>query len=336
MRGPDQTKNRASLTRAAFCCAALVLALLLLQPMFSVIIHGKTELGGTEEPAGPKEEAVRIVFLGDGSDPFCAPLYPVLEELCAEEGWRLVSYDCRGGEISQKGQIEDFLRTETADLAVIYPVLEPSERNTQIKALAAKCPVVTVGNRPGVTAERYVAAHVGGEEGERLETLCGYLKKNKKESEGVLLLMDYVDEAAEGRYQRGFSKENVEILGKNYTWGAPFYAERYLTTALDDIPAVGGVVCVSRHGTQGTLDTLRKKGMREDVKIAALFYEPAMADDLALGELDAAVAFSPKEAGERLEELLPKVLKKETVKEQPLTPVLLTPENINKVELGYE
>lgn len=277
-----------------------------------------------------------IAFFGSSQDPLCAPLFSAMEELCGEKGWRLISYDCKGRAAGQKGQMEDFLRTETADIAVVFSLLEQEELDRQAKALAAQCPVVTVGQAVNVSARRYVAAHVGGDETERARTLAEYLKKNRKAGQGVLLLTDLPDEEAERRIQRAFSDQRVEVLGKNYTWNGAVYAERYLTTALDDIDNVGAVVCTSRHGTTGTWNTLQEKDLRDRVKIVSLFYEPAMADDLALGELDAAVAVSPKEAAELVAEVIPKALNKEKVEETSWGYHILTPENVDELELGYE
>lgn len=335
MRGNPHNSNTGSWTRAAFFCAALVLALLLLRPLFDVILFPAAPEQPSPSPA-PSPAAPAVAFFGASTDPFCAPLYDGLEELCRTEGWRLLSYDCRGNAKSQKGQMEDFLRTETADIAVVYSVLEQSELNVQVKALRGTCPVVTVGSQAGALGKRYVAAHVGGAETGRTAALCEYFKTQRRGTWEVLLLADLPDEAAEELYRREFSKENVTILDKNYTWGEKFYAERYLKTGLDSFPQADAIVCTSRHSTAGALSSLRERDLRGAMAIVSLFYDPAMADSLALGDLDAAVALAPKEALERLTELLPKVLKQEKIEEKSLTYHILTPENVDELELGYE
>lgn len=313
------------LTGAAFLCVALVL----LRLVASLDLFAPQTEAVASSPAAEKQT---VVFLGSSADPLCEPLFSDLEGLCTERGWRLISYDSKGRAAGQKGQIEDFLRTEAADAAVLWPVLEGEELDGQIKALAERCPVVTVGQRPGTAAARLTGSHVGADETEQLRTLAGYLKKNMEKGQGALLLTDLPDEDAEERIRRVFSVERVDILGNNYTWGGAVYAERYLKTALDEVENVGAVVCVSRAGTMGTWNTLQEKGLRDKVKIVSLFYEPAMADDLALGELDAAVTVSPKETAKCLAELLPKVLKGEKTAPKALTPVLLTPENVDEAE----
>lgn len=332
--GPDN-KNRERFTRAAFLCAALVLALLLLQPLTAAIV-ASTRPAPTPAPSpSAAPETHTVALFGASSDPFCAPLYAALEELCEAQGWRLVSYDCRGYAVNQTGQIEDFLRTGTADVAVLYSVLEQEDLNDRVKELHKVCPVVTVGQEVERVAKRYVTAHVGTDETERVRTLADYFKDNLKRDKGILLLCDVPDAAAERLYEQTLSKEKVTVLGKNYSWGAAVYAQRYLNS-VDSFYDVGGILCTSRHGTAGAAATLEEKKLRDRIKIASLYYEPAMADDLALGGLDAAVAVAPREAGELLAELLPKVIKGEKTEEKTLTPILLTPENMDEVDLGYE
>lgn len=314
-------------------CAALVFALALLWAL------GAALSPRPEPPAEPPSPAAvdgRVVaWFGSSSDPFCAPLYDVMEEVCRANGWRLVSYDCKGRTAGQKGQIEDFLRTEKADAAVLYSVMEESELNGQVKALAAACPVVTVGQRAGTIAGRYVTAHIGGEERQRTQTLAKYLVENGR-GEKALLMTEVPDEKMERETTDGFSEGNVSILDHNYTWGGQVYAERYMNTALDTFSEVDAVVCISRHGAAGAQAVLTERGLRDRAKIVSLRYDPAMADDLALGVLDAAVAFAPKEAGERLAETLPDLLDGKETEDKTLTPVLLTPENVDETELGYE
>ena len=125
------------------------------------------------------------------------------------------------------------------------------------------------------------------------------------------------------------------MLDENYTWGDKIYAERYLETGLDRFPEADAIVCASRHGTRGSLNTLRQRELREKIKILSLTYDPSLDDDLALGDLDAAAALSPKEAAEATVGLLPKVAKGEKVEETVLEYHVLTPENINETDLGY-
>lgn len=312
-------------------CAALVFALALLWAL------GAALSPRPEPPAEPPSPAAvdgRVVaWFGSSTDPFCAPLFDAMEKTCRANGWRLISYDCKGRAV---GQIEDFLRTEQADAAVVYSVMEEDELDTQTKALAAVCPVVTVGRKAGASARRYVTVHIGGEDAQRVSLLGEYLAERVEAEQGALLITSSPDKPTEQAYIRGFSEKNVTILDNNYDWDGARFAVRYLNTALETYPGVGAVVCTNRFGTTGTSTALKEWKMRDAVEIVSLFYDPAMADDLALGELDAAVAFAPKEAAEKLDEVLPAVVAGKETEDQTLTPVLLTPENVDETELGYE
>lgn len=284
-------------------------------------------------PAPRETVGVAAVF-GTTGDPFCAAMLSNLEDLCAAQGWRLIQYDCGGRAGVQQGQIEDFMRNEAADVAVLYSLAEQEDLDGQVKLLHERCPVVTVGRRARAAAGRYVAAHVGADETGQIDALCGYLDQALPKRKEVLLLLDLPDEDRTGR-ERAFSDGDVTVLDENYTWGDKIYAERYLETGLELFPEANAIVCASRRGTQGALNSLRQRDLRSKVKIVALDYTAAMDDDLAQGDLDAVAVLSPKDAAEMVADLLPKVLKKEKIEEEPLTYHILTPENVDELDLGY-
>lgn len=288
-----------------------------------------------ESPAPtPRESAGVAVVFGTTGDPFGAAFLSQLADLCAQQGWRLIQYDCGGKPDVQEGQVVDFLSNETADVAVLYAVGEQEAAAAQVKALRERCGVITVGRRVAPSARRYVDVHVGGAENGAASALGGYLNESRLKGGEVLLLMDLPDEES-GARKRAFSAEGVAVLDENYTWGDKIYAERYLETGLDRFHEADAIVCASRHGTRGSLNTLRQRELREKIKILSLTYDPSLDDDLALGDLDAAAALSPKEAAEATVGLLPKVAKGEKVEETVLEYHVLTPENINETDLGY-
>lgn len=322
----------AFLTRAAFLCAALVFLLALPRLAGSLLASGETEPGAVSPSDAPSEDTVRAVLFGDASDPFCAPLYPALEELCKRQGWQLIQYDCRGRAAAQQGQLEDFMRNEAADVAVLYPLAESEELTKQVKTLYKCCNVVTVSQQPRTAASRYIAAHVGPAQSGRVDALCDYLDRALPKSKEILLMSDLPDPNVSKEYQQAFSKRDVTVLDENYTWGDKIYAERYLETGLELFPQADAIVCASRHGTQGSLNSLRDKGLRSKMKIVALDYAPEMEEDLILEELDAAVTLLPKDAAEQVTELLPKLLNGEQLEERFLAYHVLTPYNIGELE----
>lgn len=312
--------------RAAFLCAALVLLTFLLPSLDQPTAPSPAPSPSSGPPA------TVVAFFGDGGDPLCAPLYAALRDFAKERGWRLISYDCKGSADSQLGQLQDFLRHETANGAVVYSRLDREELDRQVEALYdATGHVVTIGQQAGSSAGRYVSAHIASG-GEPLNAAAAYFQKALRGNEGVLLLSDLPDPDWEAACTDAFEAQGIAILDHGYTWTGEAYAQRYLETALEAFPEAKGILCTSRAGTAGAWNTLQEKGLRDRVKLVSLAYDAAVGDDLALGRLDAAVTVSPREAAELLEEVLPSVLEGKRPGVKTLTPVLLTPDSLDQAE----
>lgn len=310
--------------RAAFLCAALVLLTFLLPPLDQPTAPSPAPSPSSSPPA------TVVAFFGDGGDPLCAPLYSALRDFAKERSWRLISYDCKGSADSQLGQLQDFLRHETANGAVVYSRLDREELDRQVEALYdATGHVATVGQQAGSSAGRYVSAHLASG-GESLNAAAAYFQKALRGNEGVLLLSDLPDPDWEAACTNAFEAQGIAILDHGYTWTGEAYAQRYLETALEAFPEAKGILCTSRAGTAGAWNTLQEKGLRDRVKLVSLAYDAAVGDDLALGRLDAAVTVSPREAAELLEEVLPSVLEGKRPGVKTLTPVLLTPDSLDQ------
>lgn len=334
MSGKPDNRNKEQFTRAAFLCAALVLVLALLHPLFSVIFRSMwpDPTPTTPPPSSDPPSATVIVLFGSASDPLYTRFAQSFDRLCADNGWRLISYDCRGKATNQKGQIEDFIRKETADIAVLFSVMEQEEQDAQIKELRKKCKIITVGQKAGLVAGRYVAAHISADETERIRIAADYFRDDLKQNEGILQLSDVPDDAAEALYEKVFSQENVTVLGKNYTWTGVVYAERYLNVAFDYYEGIGGIFCTSHFGTEGSLNILRERGLRDQVKIVCLNYEPSMADSIALGGMDAAVAIDYGKGVEILQDTLQKAIKGEEIGDKTLPLLLITAANVDDLD----
>lgn len=325
MRAGLHNQIKDHLTRAAFLCAALVLLTFLLPPLD----RPPAPSPAPSPSSGPP--ATVVAFFGDSGDPLCAPLYSALRDFAKERSWRLISYDCKGSADSQLGQLQDFLRHETADGAVVYSRLDQEELDRQVEALYKTGPVVTIGQQAGSSAGRYVSAHIASG-GESLNAAAAYFQKALRGEEGILLLSDLPDPDWEAACTDAFEDQGVAILDHGYTWTGEAYAQRYLETALEAFPDTAGILCTSRAGTVGAWNTLQEKGLRDRVKLVSLAYDAAVGDDLALGQLDAAVTVSPREAAELLEEVLPSVLEGKRPGVKTLTPVLLTPDSLDQAE----
>lgn len=326
MRAWLQNHIKDNLTRAAFLCAALVLLVYLLPPFDLSTVPAPSPTPASDGPAPV------AVFFGDSGDPLCGPLYAALGDFAQEQSWRLITYDCKGSATSQRGQLADFLRQETADLAVVYSRLEQGELDEQVEALYNVTKrVVTIGQPASSSASRYVAAHISAANAP-LEGAADYFKKTLKGGGDILLLPDLPDPDWETACAAAFADSGVTIVDHGYTWTGEVYAQRYLETALEAFPEAKGILCTSRAGTVGAWNTLEEKGLTGKVKIVSLSYDTAIGDDLALGRLDAAVTLSPQEAAATLKEVLPMVLEGKRVGAKALAPVLLTPGNLDEME----
>lgn len=331
MRAKLQNHIRDHFIRAAFLCAALVLLAFLLPPL-----DQPTAPSPAPSPS-PSPPATVVAFFGDGSDPLCAPLYAALRDFAKERSWRLISYDCKGSADNQLGQLQDFLRHETADGAVVYSRLDQEELDRQVEALYdATDRVVTIGQQAGSSASRYVSAHIASG-GTPLNAAAAYFQKALRGEEGVLLLSDLPDPDWEAACTNAFEDQGIAILDHGYTWTGEAYAQRYLETALEAFPEAKGILCTSRVGAEGSYKTLKDKGLDDQVTVFSLAFDPAVAEDLALGRLDAAVTTSPAEVADLLEELLPQVLDGQRPGTRtPATLILDAGDEIDLAQLGYE
>lgn len=325
MRAGLHNQIKDHLTRAAFLCAALVLLTFLLPPLD----RPPAPSPAPSPSSGPS--ATVVAFFGDSGDPLCAPLYSALRDFAKERSWRLISYDCKGSADSQLGQLQDFLRHETADGAVVYSRLDQEELDRQVEALYKTGPVVTIGQQAGSSAGRYVSAHIASG-GESLNAAAAYFQKALRGEAGILLLSDLPDPDWEAACTNTFEDQGIAILDHGYTWTGEAYAQRYLETALEAFPDTAGILCTSRAGIEGSYKTLKDKGLDGQVLLFSLAFDQALSEDLALGRLDAAVTTSPAEVADLLEELLPQVLDGQRPGVKTLTPVLLTPDSLDQAE----
>lgn len=277
-----------------------------------------------------------MAFFGASADPFCAPLFTAMERMSAANGWRLISYDCRGNATNQKGQMEDFVRTETADIAVVYSVLPQDGLNTQVEALYKVCPVVTVGQGVESYWNRYIACHIGVEEGDRVLAAAGYLEENLKADQGVILLYDAENAETARIWDEALGETKVTVLAKGQTWRQALYAGMFLEQQLDGLPNTAGILCGGLGGVEGSDSTLRDRGQRSKIKVVCVSYTPAMKEAVLQEKMDAVVVTAPNDAISLLEDALPKVLAGERLGAQKLPLHVLTPETIDTVELGYK
>ncbi len=249
-------------------------------------------------PSAAPDDRPVLAFFGDGTDPWCQEVSDGLDRWADEQGWALIAYDCKGSPTAQKGQVEDLVRTEQADVAVLCPVGDEEQLTDWVETLdGAKVPVIAL-SRHSLEGVEAVACRVCPEAGEPYAAIAQWFDRGD-----LLLLADLPDDPGVETAREALEDGGGEVLDYGACWGNADYAGDYLDGALERFPGVDGVVAFSRAGALGAKDALGNA----DVPVLCLEYGPAVEEDLALGELDAAVEGSAQSALQVLETCIPKV-----------------------------
>lgn len=247
-----------------------------------------------------------LVFLGDGQDSWCAPLFDDLRPWAAGRGWSLIAYDCAGSVKTQRGQLEDLLRTESATAAILYD-LGDGAWQTEAVELLEEAGIQTV------TLSRWGEADVGPD----TEGLQNALEKEFAPTflgtrRDVLLVVDLPEEGSTQAARDALSRTFLNVVEYGSCWSSGQYAKEYVVGALERHPSVSAVLCLSREGAEGAAEALTAVGERHEVAVLCLDQSPETEEDLALGRIDAVAAVSREGVldalGQALEGQAPKPL----------------------------
>ncbi len=212
-----------------------------------------------------------LALLGNAQDPWCAPLFDEIRPWAAEQGWRLVSYDCAGSVQTQKGQLDDLLRTEEVAAAILYDLGDSDWRGEAVERM----------ERAGVQAVT-LSRWSDGDLGPDPQVLW-----TADWEGGVLVLADLPDDPALFAAQTALGDK---LLGNGACWATPEYAADYLNQALPLYPRTAAVLCLSREGALGAKDYIAERHL--NIKAVCLDPDPETAADLALGRVDAWIEVS--------------------------------------------
>ncbi len=289
-------------------CAALVLA---------VCGLGLVRLLGAPKapevvpaPSAARPDRPVLAFFGDGTDPWCQEVSDGLDRWADEQGWALITYDCKGSPTAQKGQVEDLVRTEKADVAVLYSVGDGEQLTGWAQTLGeARVPVIAL-SRQSLGDMENVACRVCPEDAEPYAAIADWFDRGD-----LLLLADLPDDPGVETAREALEDSGAEVLDYGACWGNADYAGDYLDVALDSFPQADGVVAFSRAGALGAKNALGDR----DVPVLCLEYGPAVEEDLALGQLDAAAEVPVQSAIRTLGTCIPKVRSGEVEALYPLT-----------------
>lgn len=307
---------------------ALLLALLL----------GQAGCGRPPQPSpspspSPAAPPPVLALFTTSHDPWCAVVAEAGRTWASERGWRVVEYDCAGVGTTRTLQVEDFLRGERAELAVVYGLEGTKALAAQTQALSeGGVPVLAVSREydPG-SIPRAVCA-IGPDREALAQAALDYFRPLA--ADGVLLLPDSQDDPREGAVADAFWGGSVPILELAYTWGGTEFARDYLLDALPRFPGAAGAVCFSRVGTAGARAALGALDGERDFRILCLDCSAQLLADLESGAVDALLAVSAQEAGELLTAALDQAARGEEPGTKALTVELLTADTAGQ-DMGY-
>ena len=237
--------------------------------------------------APAEDEPFALAFFGDGTDPWCAPLFEELADWTKEKGWRLVTYDCRGSATVRQGQVEDLLRTETVQAALLY-VPGGTQSAASQRELLDKAQVKTV------TLSPWGGADIGPAEGLGValenQAVPAFLDARRD----VLLVVNAPEDDSVQAALDALGHTSLNVVEYGSCWSQSQYAREYVSGALERYPYVGAVLCLGREGAWGAAQALEAIGARHEIAVLCLDQSPAAREDLALGRMDAVVEVSRK------------------------------------------
>lgn len=319
------------LVRATALCLVLALAITLLYALWP-----PAPPAAQPAPSLKSEPTHTLALLSSKTDPRSQGLYDGLEKWAKEENWSFVSYDCQGWSVSQKGQVEDLIRNEKADVAVLQPVGTQEELDSWVSLLyESGCQVITLGQAAGENAQSHVACHIGLDaktlgEAVSAQLVPQYLGQRRE----VLLVADVPEDPSTQKALDALGNTALNVVEYGSCWGQSQYAQEYLSGALERHPYVAAVLCLSHPAALGAREALRLGGRGEETTILALDCGPELLEDVALGQVDAALAVPTSSVLEALTRAIEKAVGGDALEDVALTPVAVTQENVDTIDWG--
>ncbi len=319
----------------------LILALLL---ALGLAACGPAPVEPTPSPE-PPPPAGYLYYVGSAADPLSKLLFDRLEDWAEEENWAYVSYDCRGVETTQAGQIADLAREETPGVAVLYPTGDPSIQDEGVETLyKAGFSVITLNRPSGSYAKRYVSCHIGLREEDILPTAAEMVNKavGRREATYIRLSNYWPDPQAEDLEDALLS--TYTLLDEGYTSGERAYGQMAVEDLMtqkaeadvEESALPDFLFSMSQAAALGAADATEWDSAWSEVPIFALQGDKTAAEEVAYGRLAGAVCLSPAELTERLLDAIPQVADGERLLHQDLNPTPVIPANAKDFLEEYE
>ncbi len=298
----------------------------------------------------PPPPAGRLYYIGSAAAPLSELLFDRLEDWAEEENWAYVSYDCRGVETTQAGQMDDLAGKEPAGVAVLYPVGSQSTQDKGVERLyRAGFTVITLNRPAGSFAQRYVSCHIGLDEGDILPTAARMVNDAVGQGEATYIRLSNYWPDPQAEDLQGAFRFTYRLLDEGYTSGQRAYGqmavEQWMTQEAgadgdpageqEDVPP-DFLFSMSQAAALGAADAMEKSRDWADVPIFALQGDMTGAEEVAYGRLAGVVCLSPAELTERLLEVIPQVTRDAPLLHQELPPRAVTPANARAFLQEYE
>lgn len=296
------------------------------------------------EPTPAQAEAPqgRLYYIGSTADPLSELLFDRLEDWAQKENWAFVSYDCRGVEVTQAGQLDDVAGKEPPGVAVLYPVGKQSIQDEGVEQLyRAGFAVVTLNRPAGSYAKRYVSCHIGLAEEDVLPTAARMVNDalGRRNARYVRLSDYWPDLQADALSQALFPAYHVGHVDYTSGWRVNGQAvmESYIAQEEEaQAPPSDFVFAMSQATALGGLDAMEKVSAWADVPVFALRGDLTGVEEVAYGRLAGVVCISPRELTERLVDVLPQVARDKPLRPQELAPRAITAANARDFLKEYE
>ncbi len=305
-----------------------------------------------QEPPPP---AGNLYYVGSAADPLSKLLFDRLEDWAEEENWVYVSYDCRGVETTQAGQMADLAREEPPGVVVLYPTGDPSIQNEGVETLyRAGFSVITLNRESGTAAKRYVSCHIGLEEDDILPAAAKMVNSavGRREAAYIRLSNYWPDPQAEDLEEA--LRSTYTLLDEGYTSGERAYgqlaveemiAQRAEAGVDGDTEDENGeeksalpdfLFSMSQAAALGAVDAMERDSAWAEVPVFALQGDVTGAKEVAYGRLAGVVCLSPRELTQRLLDAIPQVAEGKRLPRQELTPTAVTSANAQELLEEYE
>lgn len=330
----------------AFRVKPLILALLLALGL-AACGPAPVEPTPSQEPAPP---AGYLYYVGSAADPLSKLLFDRLEDWAREENWAYVSYDCRGVETTQAGQMADLARLETPGVVVLYPTGDPSIQDEGVGILyRAGFSVITLNRASGSYAGRYVSCHIGLKEEDILPAAAKMVNEavGRREAAYIRLSNYWPDPQAEDLEEA--LRSTYTLLDEGYTSGQRAYGqlamEEFMTqeaeadgdvSTEDENALPDFLFSMSQAAALGAADAIERDSVWCEVPVFALQGDMTGAEQVAYGRLAGVVCLSPAELTQRLLDAIPQVAEGKRLLHQELTPTAVTSANAKEFLEEYE